>query len=177
MTSSLLISPTAERELPALMALLGRCVERMRSQGIDQWDEIYPDAAAIQRNIASGSLYCLRAGDTPAGMIVLNEEQDAEYAKVAWEFSGRVLVAHRLAVDPAFQGRGCARRLMLFAEEFARNNGYHAIRLDSFPLNAAAMALYPRLGYRHAGVVTFRKGLFYCFEKRVAQSPLTAPGE
>lgn len=41
------------------------------------------------------------------------------------------------------------------------------IRLDAFTGNPRALKLYDGLGYRRSGYVTFRKGLFVCFEKRL----------
>lgn len=46
---------------------------------------------------------------------------------------------------------------MDFAERFADENGYEAIRLDAFTGNPGAVALYERRGYRKAGVVRFRR--------------------
>jgi len=46
-----------------------------------------------------------------------------------------------------------------------RARGYAAIRLDAFVLNARAVALYTGRGYRRAGEVRFRKGVFFVFEE------------
>ena len=100
-------------------------------------------------------------------MMVLNEEQQPEYAEVSWEYPGRALVIHRLTIAPAFQRRGLATRLMDFAEEMAFAEGYNCIRLDAFTRNPAAFGLYERRGYRKAGVVRFRKGDLFCYEKKV----------
>jgi ribosomal protein S18 acetylase RimI-like enzyme len=70
-------------------------------------------------------------------------------------------------VDPARQGRGLAGALMTFAEREAAMRGCAVVRLDAFTRNPAATLLYERRGYRRAGTVRFRKGLFSCFEKRV----------
>ena len=56
---------------------------------------------------------------------------------------------------------------MDFAEEDAATKGYHTIRLDAFTQNPAAVALYERCGYRNAGTVRFRKGIFFCYEKKL----------
>jgi hypothetical protein len=40
-----------------------------------------------------------------------------------------------------------------------------SIRLDAFTENRCALHLYDGNGYKTKGVVTFRKGNFYCYEK------------
>jgi ribosomal protein S18 acetylase RimI-like enzyme len=54
---------------------------------------------------------------------------------------------------------------MDFAEKTAAVEGYDCMRLDAFTNNTAALILYENRGYRKAGVVRFRKGEFYCYEK------------
>lgn len=162
------VNPATVADTPAVMTLLARAVAHMRSLGIEQWDEVYPDRARIDADIAAGQLYLAHRGETALGMVVLNEQQSPEYASVPWQYdAARILVVHRLCVDPAAERRGVARGLMAFSEQHARDEDYGAIRLDAFALNPRAVRLYEQLGYAKAGQVQFRKGAFYCYEKRV----------
>ena len=52
-----------------------------------------------------------------------------------------------LAVDPAAQGRGVARALMLAAEGWARGKGMNRISLNVWAQNERARGLYEHLGY------------------------------
>jgi ribosomal protein S18 acetylase RimI-like enzyme len=155
-------------DLPAIVGIVRRATRAMVDTGIDQWDELYPDASRLCDDIAAGTLYVIRFAGRPAGIVALNEAQEPEYTSVDWRFGGRALVVHRLVMDPRFQRRGLATLLMRFAEAQAAGR-YDAIRLDAFGLNVAALALYKRLGYRQAGTVCFRKGEFVCFEKALSE--------
>jgi GNAT superfamily N-acetyltransferase len=155
-------------DLDAVMEMLGLCITAMRAEGIDQWDEIYPNRPRLLDDVQAGTLYlgAVDGGQEVAGAMVLNDFQDPEYADVPWAITGvAVAVVHRLMVSPRHQGKGVARALMSFAETRARELGFGAIRLDAFAANPAALRLYRGLGYREAGGVTFRKGPFRCFEK------------
>lgn len=150
------------------MEMLGLCIAAMRAEGIDQWDDIYPNRPKFLADAEAGTLFLGFMNDSPelAGAMVLNDFQDAEYADVPWTITDvPVAVVHRLMVSPRHQGKGVARALMSFAEARARELGYGAIRLDAFSANPTALRLYRGLGYREAGGVTFRKGPFRCFEK------------
>ena len=150
------------------MQLLADCIAGMRTAGIDQWDTIYPSRDTFSADIGTRTLY-LASVDPPgelAGVVVINDYQNPEYAAVPWTIdSVRIGVVHRLMVATAYQGRGVARALMAFAEARSRELGYDVIRLDAFTRNPRALRLYVGLGYRDAGAVTFRKGVFRCFEK------------
>jgi GNAT superfamily N-acetyltransferase len=153
-------------DVEPLLALLRSCIQHLRAQGLDQWDELYPDQATVESDVRSGAALVARQGSRILGVVVLDEHQDPEYADVSWQLSeGPVVVIHRLMVAPASEGRGLARNLMQAAEERASALGYRSVRLDAFTKNPRALSLYPRLGYRDAGGIQLRKGAFRCFEK------------
>ncbi len=160
--------------IPSIMQLIERVIKRHAEQGIEQWDEIYPDAACFARDIGNhtqrGLFYHPASGDSElVGIVSINEYQDPEYDEVEWELDDPCpLLVHRLSLDPAWQGKGLASLLMNYVEEYARENGYASIRLDAYTGNQASLDLYTRLGYRVRGTVRYRKGLFVCFEKSVA---------
>ena len=150
------------------MDLLRDCIAGMQDAGIDQWDDVYPDRPTLASDVENRTMFLAFLGEELAGATVLNDYQNPEYAVVPWEINtGRAAVVHRLMVAPAHQGKGIARALMAFAEQQAREQGYASIRLDAFANNPRALNLYEALGYRDAGSVRFRKGLFRCFEKKL----------
>ncbi|MEH3088279.1 MAG: GNAT family N-acetyltransferase [Microbacterium arborescens] len=63
-----------------------------------------------------------------------------------------------IAVDPAFRGRGLARRGMQLAEEYARANGATTLGLSVFGFNDTARGLYESLGYETPSI-KMRKAL------------------
>ena len=160
------------KDLNGIMALIRSCVRQMESEGILQWDELYPDEATFRRDIERHELFVLDDGGRISGVVALNEHEEPEYRTVGWNWSGSALVVHRLAVEPSSWGRGHARALMRFAHGVARERQYATIRLDAFSGNPRAVALYERLGYRRAGSVRFRKGEFICFELPVEQGAM-----
>jgi ribosomal protein S18 acetylase RimI-like enzyme len=161
------IRQAIQQDLHEVMDLIRSCVQHMEAQGIQQWDEIYPDETTFAGDIERYELYLLEKEGRIRGFIALNEFQEPAYQDVQWQFSGKALVVHRLSVDPAAQGQGYARELMQFAYEFAGTHIFETIRLDAYSGNPRAVALYERLGYQKAGTVMFRKGPFYCFEIEV----------
>lgn len=61
------------------------------------------------------------------------------------------LLLDNIAVDPSAQGRGLGRRLMDFAEEEARRQGFGEVRLYTHVMMVENIALYGRLGYEETG--------------------------
>lgn len=154
------------KHIDQAVRLFREVVEDMQKRGIDQWDEVYPALADITDDLHKGWGFGYFDGNTLIGYVALNEESDPEYETGNWQYTeGRPLYFHRLAVRPAFQGKGIAGSLIRFAEKYALETGYASIRLDAFPPNTAAVAMYEKRGYSRAGYVTFRKGRFVLLEK------------
>jgi GNAT superfamily N-acetyltransferase len=164
------IRPATRADVGALLDLVQSCINGMRAQGIEQWDEVYPDAATIEGDVNGGTAFVATVDRIVVGMAVLNEHQDPEYSEVSWRYSGRVAVVHRLMVVPLAEGKGVARALMTFLEALAASRGYDCIRLDAFQQNGRAVQFYERSEYRRAGQVRFRKGDFDCFEKHLGRA-------
>lgn len=165
--ATLAIRLATQDDVPAVMALVRACVADMRKNGIEQWDEIYPDEKTLLRDAGSGTLFIAEDDGGLIGVLVINEYQDPEYADVPWTLDGRVAVLHRLMVNPLRQRQGMARRLTEWAQARAAALGYDVMRLDAFTSNPRALRLYDQLGFRDAGGIRLRKGPFRCFEKRL----------
>lgn len=165
-TLNMKIKKAEKSDADKIMEVINNAVTDMEAEGIHQWDSIYPNINVINNDIDEGNLYAYMDKGIIKGIIVLNEFQDEEYKLVKWQQDqGEALVIHRLCIDPEFKGRGLARSFIKFAEKFGRDNNYHTIRLDAFSENKHALNLYKKNGYQLRGIVTFRKGEFYCFEK------------
>ena len=156
-------------ELEEILALTRACGQHMRENGIDQWDEDYPNQEVILQDLQTQTLFAYRENDEILGIVVLNEKQDEEYAEINWSTSetARNIIVHRLAVKPEQQKKGIARKLMDFAELWSRNKLYDAIRLDTFSQNLRNQRFYLNRGYTDLGPVYLKykkDDPYYCYE-------------
>lgn len=158
--------PATIDDLDALVALYGAATQDMLRQGIDQWDEYYPDREILTEDVESGDMTLGLLDGEPACAWVVNRAYEPEYVSGAWEHTGGdFCVLHRLCVNPELQGRGLARQAMARMEKNALDKGFDSVRLDVFSQNLHAQRLYERLGYKRTGEVRLRKGIFYLMEK------------
>lgn len=164
----LLFRRAGSSDLPEINLMFQTAVNYLREQGINQWDEVYPDCDVLAKDIAEHSMYVVLSEDAIVSAVTLNEEQPPEYETVGWRIQGeKTGVIHRLCVNAQEQRKGYGKRTVLLAERELRKQGFSCIRLDAFTLNPYSNRLYEALGYQKAGTVQFRKGAFYCYEKRL----------
>lgn len=152
------------------MVLVRGVVPLMRAAGNLQWDEGYPNEQVFANDMAAGALWIAEVDGAVAGVAAITTEQSPEYADVGWDLNEPAVVVHRLAVDPAFRGRGIAEALMRQAEVVAGERGIGVLRIDTNTQNPATQRLLPKLGYTFAGEISldYRPGLrFLCYEKRL----------
>jgi len=155
--------------LTATHQMFGKITDKMLEASIDQWNHDYPDIETLTNDVESGNQYVALVDGNLAGSIVLDARQDPQYRNIHWhQLNHKVLVIHRLGVDPQYQGLGIGKQLCLFAEEYGKQNGYLSIRLDAYAGNPISNAMYDKLGYDKAGgYCYFRKKAipFYCYDK------------
>jgi len=162
------IDKALNKDVSEIKLLTESCAAHMISQGIFQWNEHYPSAEAFERDIQRGELYKLTQDEKIIGTIVLSNIKDEEYKDIKWTGDdGTQLYIHRLAVHPEYQGKGCARNLMDFADNFALEQGYSWMRLDTFSQNQRNQKFYLARGFKQVGSIYFPKQSvhpFYCYD-------------
>ena len=158
-----------DEDVGGVLELVRACVDHLRANGIEQWDDRYPDRSTIEADVRGREAFVASHETGLLGYVALGARQDPEYAAVPWAYAvGPIAVISRLMVNPAAQGRGFAQAVMGLVEEQARAVGCRAVRLDAFDGNPRALRLYGRLGYRASGTIRRRTGTFRCFERQLA---------
>ena len=119
-----------------IMKMIHKCANDLISKNIFQWNEKYPSRDIFLSDIEKKNLFILKNNSGIIGCIALSHEKDIEYTDVKWlTKDDKNLYLHRLAVDPKFQKKGIGKLLMDFAEDYARNNKFISVRLDTFSKN------------------------------------------
>ena len=156
------------RDIDTIMAMTKACAKHMISKGIYQWNEYYPNKDAFVKDVRRNELFVLEINGEIMGLLVISTLMDNEYQSIDWLTDNKNnIYIHRLAVHPAFQGKGYAQQLMDFAEAYAIENNYTSIRLDTFSQNKRNQNFYELRGYKRLGDIYFPKQSeypFYCYE-------------
>ena len=118
---------------------------------------IYPTRATAEIAIDRGIMYVCESNGRVVAAAKIDQEQVPEYVGAAWSHDApddKILVLHALVVSPREAGRGIGSAFVRFYEDCARERGCPYLRMDTNERNSAARALYKKLGYREAGIVS-----------------------
>ena len=163
-----MIRKAKKKEIQEVLNITRACAKQMISEKIFQWNENYPSLDAFNNDLKRNELFVLISEKTVIGCITITSKIDKEYLPIKWLTPNKKnLYIHRLAIHPNFQGKGLARELMDFAENFATENDYSSIRLDTFSQNQRNQRFYELRGYKKLGNIYFpnqSEDPFYCYE-------------
>tara|TARA_B100000768_G_C11017724_1_gene264792 strand:+ start:60 stop:563 length:504 start_codon:yes stop_codon:yes gene_type:complete len=164
----MIIRKANKTDLDNIMKMYKSCVTGMLKNGIDQWDDSYPNTEIIIEDLNVGTYYVVEMDGTIIGGANIDKNQDDTYLALDWEDkSDSFLVVHRLGVKEEFWNKKIGKDLMLFTEKLVIEKGLKSIRLDTYSGNTKAMEFYRRLGYSELGTIDLKpdKDKYYCFEK------------
>ncbi len=151
----------SKNDIEEVDSLVQNAILKMKENGIEQWDELYPNKEVLEEDIQKEQMTLLVDENKIAAIYVLSEDCDEGYNDGKWKYpDSKFCVIHRLCVNPEYQNKGIAKKCVLNIENECRKNGYKTIRLDSFVENPFAAKLYEKLGYECVGKTKFRKGWF-----------------
>lgn len=154
----MVIRRAAEADLRAVESIYDEihAAEEAGRQTIGWLRGVYPVRATAEAALGRGDLFVLEDEGTVWGAGIINRSQGDAYGQVRWPHDAedaRVCVLHTLVISPRRAGWGYGRAFLAFYEQYARQSGCVALRLDTNAKNAAARAMYRRHGYVEVGVV------------------------
>lgn len=156
--------------LDDIMTIIGQAKRRMKEQGLDQWQDGYPDEAAILNDIKHKQGHVFRKRFVYAAYAAIVFDKDPYYEKIdgKWLSNGEPYVTvHRLAVHDDFLGLDLARHALKFAERKARAKGVKWFRIDTHHDNRAMRNLIRDFGFTLCGIVQVRDGMRMAYEKKL----------
>ena len=155
-------------DIDSILEITKSCANHMKSQGIFQWNEHYPNKESFIKDEENKELYVYCIEEQIVSCVSLCNKMDKEYITVKWNTKNdNNLYVHRLAVHPNFQKKGVGKSLMDYAESFAKKNEYASVRLDTFSQNKRNLKFYESRGYERLEEIYFLKQSkfpFYCYE-------------
>ena len=160
---------TTIQDVNQVMEIIERAKAYLKSNGVDQWQNGYPNVDVIKEDIASGYGYVLECGDGIAGTIALSFDGEPYYDVIydgEWLSTGDFLVIHRLAVSNGARGTDLASKIMRQVEQLCVSHGIGSIKIDTHEENVVMQKFVEKNGFTRCGkVILGSEGERVAFEK------------
>lgn len=145
-----------ESDINSIMKIIKQAQDYFKKQGIDQWQNNYPNIETIKNDIAKGYGYVLLKDGEVAGTVAVSFDGEKTYEYIydgKWLSDFEYAVIHRMAIDNNLKGLGLASIIMKKVEEMCINKGIKSIRIDTHEDNKSMQRLIEKNRFQYCGII------------------------
>lgn len=158
----MLFRKSEKKDVKIIMEIINEAKEYFRENGIDQWQNGYPNEESILEDIAEGENYVLlnETGEILASCAVSfrGEKNYLIIERGKWKTENPYAVVHRVAVRNSLKGKGLSVILMEEAEKMCRERNIKSIRIDTHEDNKSMQKLILKCGFEYCGIIYVADG-------------------
>ena len=148
---------TEYADIPAVMGLINQAKAYMKEQGIDQWQDGYPNEASIANDIAHDYSYVMEEKGKVIGTMAVLFDGEPTYDQIydgAWKTSEEPYAAiHRVAVDAECKGQGIAGTMIEEVVKMCKEKGIRSIKNDTHKDNKSMQRMQAKNGFEYCGII------------------------
>ena len=157
-----------EKEIPTALLFIEQAKAHLKEQGIDQWQDGYPNIDSIKDDVSAERGYFITAEGKPAGYLCLDFEGEPVYGQLdgQWKCSSGYAALHRIAVGDEYRSKGIGKLAFVACEALCREKGVYSIRVDTKDENPKMRHVVTENGFEYRGDVYYEScGKRMAFEK------------
>lgn len=156
-----------QSDIPEIWLILQQAIKHRKKDGSKQWQNGYPNPEVIQKDIYKDAGYVLTEGETIVGYcaLLINDEPVYENIVGKWLSNDDYVILHRVAISDTYLGKGLAKKIVEYSEDYARSKNIYSIKADTNFDNPAMINIFEKLGYSFCGEVQFEGGSRKAYEK------------
>ena len=149
------------------MNMINAAKQHLKEQGINQWQNGYPDEDCIYRDIINQKGYFLSDGTEAFGYLCIDFDGNPAYDELngEWLSGGQYVVVHRLALSNQARGKGISSAVFQLVEQYALEKGITAFRVDTDAGNQKMQHILKKNGFAYCGTIWFDNSEKIAFEK------------
>lgn len=151
----MVVRKAEKKDIDAICVIIDEAKALLKSRGINQWQNGYPNREVVEEDIQQGIAYVADDGEV-CGFCVVVFGEDPNYQTILdgeWKNSKEYAAVHRVCVSERIRGKGTAGELFHFAQEFCEKNGLRDIKIDTHPQNMAMQSALKKFGFEYCGKI------------------------
>ena len=151
----MLIRKASQKDLNEICVIIEQAKLFLKQQGIDQWQNGYPNPEVVADDINSGIAYVADNGSV-CGYCVIVMGDDPNYKVILegdWKNSEPYVAVHRVCVSNQVRGQGTAGALFQKAQDICVEHDIHNLKIDTHPQNLAMQRAIQKAGFTYCGKI------------------------
>ena len=150
-----------KKDIDRIMQIIADARESIGKLGIDQWQYGYPTRDIIKDDVAQSRGYVVEENGEILATFALINDGEPTYKKIycgAWLNNGRYIALHRIAISSANRGKGIADAIITFLGNYAEENGFDSIKVDTHNGNLPMRKMLEKNGFEYCGTIRLHDG-------------------
>ena len=162
---------SVEADIDNIMNIIKQAQSYFKENGIDQWQNNYPNSETIKNDINGENSYVLLDENKIVATAVISFDGEKTYDTIyngEWLSNNEFAVVHRIAVDNSCKGRGVSSLIIKNAEKLCLEKGIHSIKIDTHKENMSMQKLLKKNEFKYCGIIYLEdKNERIAFEKLI----------
>ncbi len=151
-----------EADTDQVLTLYQQAQDYFRDNGIDQWQDGYPNQESLAEDMGSKESYVLysETEDRILATALISLRPEPDYEKIYdgnWISDGPYGVMHRVAVAADCKGQGLGGIMIRHAADLFRQCGMKSIRIDTHSDNRSMQRMLKKNGFIQCGRIILRR--------------------
>ena len=150
-----------KKDIDKIMQIIADARESIGRLGIDQWQYGYPTRDIVKEDIMLDRSFVVEVEGNIVATFALMMNGEPTYKKIycgAWMGDGEYLALHRIAINSKNRGQGIAEKIIAFLGEYANENNYSSIRVDTHTGNIPMRKMLEKNGFEYCGTIHLLDG-------------------
>lgn len=150
-----------ETDVEDIMEIIKQAQSYLKSKGINQWQNNYPNYETIKNDINNGESYVLIENNNIIATIAVSFEGESTYSKIYngdWLTNDRYAVIHRVAVDNSYKGLGISSKIIKYVELLCLDKKVSSIKVDTHEQNMSMQKLLEKNSFVYCGKIYLEDG-------------------
>jgi GNAT superfamily N-acetyltransferase len=158
-------------DIESIMTIIKQAQAYFKSQGIDQWQNNYPNPSVIENDINLDESYVILMNQKIVGTYVLSFRNECTYDIIYdgnWLTLDKYAVIHRIAFDQSIKGQGLSKNVLDYIYTQCIDNHIYSIKIDTHEDNSVMRKMLVSNGFIHCGTILLKDGnKRLAYEKRL----------
>lgn len=160
---------SVNEDINNIMQIIDEAKEALKEQGIDQWQNGYPNADVIRNDILNNDSYVFIKNNEIIATLAVSFDGEKTYDKIYdgdWISNDEFAVIHRIAITSKYKGTGIASEIIKMIEAICLDKDVHSIKVDTHEFNIPMQKLLKKNDFKYCGVIYLEdKSKRVAFEK------------
>lgn len=146
-------------DMQQIMYIIEQAKISLQMQGIDQWQDGYPNITTIIDDVQQGEAYVMEDNYCVMATCMISNREDPTYIEIeegTWLQTQNYSVLHRVAVHPAYKGKSVASLLIQHALTLYPTS--HSLRVDTHHKNVSMQRLLEKNEFQYCGIIHLADG-------------------